>query len=247
MRRKHKTRYQWLLPTGTVGPAADVQDDSNGRVLALSSPVDGTTDVGFADLLNDTPSEDVILNQATVTTMVASAGNEYFIRRIVGKLFASTNVAADSNAASAYLLGVGIFIARAGDADQGAGLENLPINASNAAGAIDNYSPLRTENIREPWIWRRTWVLGRSGQAASQFGQHQFPSTTAGYGSIQDGPHIDAKTARRVRDGERLWLVAASRNYVLNEVATTNPGGIEIYLDYRVLGAMRKAHNRSAF
>lgn len=244
MRRKRKTRYQWLLPTGTVGPAADTDDTSSGRALAVNQQANATSSIAIVDLLNDTPSEDVEFGGATLLTMASSTQNEYFIKRIVGKIFIQNSSLATG--ADAVLVGFGIFVARAGDFNDFAGAENLPIGPNTATANVDNYSPLGTNNIREPWIWRRTWVLGNPAQRPSAAGFAEYPQNTALYGSVLDGPHVDAKTARRVRDGERLWGVLAARAFPLNTASGLSTA-VNAYFDYRVLGAMRKGHNRSSF
>lgn len=242
MRKRRRTRYTWLLNTGTVGPAADTAAATNGREFLISVPANGTTAVSIVDLLNDTPSEDTVI-AATTLSMGASTQNEYFIKRIVGKFFAAldNNV---SGRAGCYT-GLGIFIARAGDPEDFAGAENLPIGSATAAVQRANYAPNALDNIREPWIWRRTWVLTQPGVAGGVADEH-FPLSTAGYGSVADGPHIDAKTARRVRDGERLWAVVSACNWPINTTGA-NANQLRATLDYRILGASRKAHNRSAF
>jgi len=246
VRRKRRTRYQWLLNTGTIGPSADIDDTTQGRELALNIPTNGTTDIAIVDLLNDTPSEDVIFGGNVLPTMAQTIGNEYAIRRIVGKCHVSRNTLGTTS--PGVLIAAGIFVARAGDFGDFAGAENLPINSGTAAAQIDNYSPLRLENVREPWIWRRTWILGTSTITdAGLEGAQSYPINNAAYGSIQDGAHIDAKTGRRIRDGERLWAVLAGRNFPLNSTSATTATLVRAYMDYRVLGAMRRAHNRSAF
>jgi len=240
MARRRRTRYQWLYNTGTIGPGANIEDTSSGRELTLTVPVNATQTVAFADLLLDTPSDD----QPTTLPMGVYQNNEYVIKRIVGKLFACFE-AGGATANPAVFVTAGIFIARAGDADDGAGAENVPIGVLVGNQAIDNYSPNRAETIREPWIWRRQWILGNPSQTPGIGGQ-TYPPTTAGYGSVADGPHIDAKTGRRVAGDERLFLVVSARNYPVNITADA-AAFIRVWMDYRVLGAMRRTKGKSAF
>lgn len=239
--RRRKTRFKWFLPIGSEGPAADIEDDSNGIGIALTIPANGTTTLNVTPLIVDTPSDDI----APGNPLGFYEGNEYFIKRIVGKLFAGFTQAAASTGTPAVLLGAGLFVARAEDDDSGGPL--VPIGAGSVAQLTDNYSPLRVENNREPWIWRRTWILSnRLHTAADAGGINSYPRTTSEYGSVADGPHVDAKTARRVKDGERLWWVLAGRNFPLNTTSNTAEQ-VTAYLDYRVLGAQRRSRNRSAF
>lgn len=238
--RRRKTKYNWLIPIGTTGPGADTEDDSNGLETSLAAPSNGTTVTQVFPLVSDVPSDDF----APTNPIGFYQGNDYFIKRIVGKCFGQLLQDATTGAARGVLFGVGLFVARADDADQGG--PTLPIGAQTATQLVDNYSALRVENNKEPWIWRRVWCLGNILSPTNPQTAVNYPQTTANYGSVADGPHIDAKTARRVRDGERLWASFSARNLPLNST-TDATATVHVYLDYRVLGAIRKARNSSAF
>jgi len=241
MARRRRTRYTWLPNTGTVGPAADTQDTTSGRDFGLLAvPTNGTTVVSILDLLDDDATEDNVTGP-----LGPIVNSEYVIRRIVGKVFCSVGQTNAGATTPAVLLAAGLFVARAEDIDSSGGVP-LPIGALTQAQAVDNYSPLRVETIREPWIWRRTWVLSNQVSTFNEITTQSFPRTNADYGSVADGPHIDAKTMRRVGNDDRLWMIVAARNYPLN---TTGSAGLDVraFVDYRVLGATRKARNRSAF
>jgi len=242
MARRRRTKYTWLPNTGTGGPVADVQDSTNGRDFGeLVSPQDGTTAVAILDLLVDEPSEEIVTGP-----IGPIIGSEYFLKRVVGKIFIGNNQQ-ELNITPAVLVGFGIFVARAEDVDSGG--PNLPIGALTQAQAVDNYSPLRQETVREPWVWRRTWILSnlQAPGASLVNGAMNFPANNTDYGSVLDGAHIDAKTARRISQDDRLFAVLAVRNYPLNTIATQAGGSVRAYIDYRALGALRKARNRSAF
>jgi len=238
--RRRRTRYNWLPNTGTIGPSADVEDTTAGRDFgAVPIAANGTTSVAIVDLLDDESSEDI----GTAQTMAAALQSEYVIKRIVGKFFAAVEQSANNRPKQA-LVGLGIFVARAEDPDSAAG-NFVPIGALTQAQAVDNYSPLRQETIREPWIFRRTWILQNS-LATGQLQDINYPQSTVNYGSVQDGPHIDAKTGRRVGTDDRLWAIMAVRSYPINQ-PNELAGSVIGFLDYRVLGAPRRAKNRSAF
>lgn len=242
--RRRRTRYQWFKQPGTTGPGADQEDTDSGFDIILSVPTNGTTICQVSNLLVDLPSDE--FEGSATLPMGAFTQNDYVVKRIVGKLFASrSQEGAVATTVAATLFGVGFLVARAEDLDQGGGA-NQPIGASSASALVDNYSPLRAENIHEPWIWRRTWILANQAATNPVNGSNQFPATTAGYGSIQDGPHIDAKVGRRVRDGERLWVAFAAKNWPLTQTDDV-AASIEAHLDYRVLGAPRKNRKRSTF
>lgn len=256
--RRRKTRYTWLPTLGTAGPGEDPTDNSSGRAFTVTVPADLSSDVIISAITFDEPLEGD--NLATNTPLGTVLGNEYFIKRIVGKLFAEIRQQVSLNGDPSFqrnaLFGAGFFVARANDTSQGAG---SPIGSATLSERQENYSPLSEDTIREPWIWRRTWVLGnqytviRSQQTAlsalpgdaQPFGW--APQSTMQYGSVLDGPHIDAKTARRVKQDERLWFAVAARGVPGLSDTTDLPGSVNGYLDFRILGALRKARQGSAF
>lgn len=241
--RKRRTRYQWFKQPGTTGPGADQEDTDSGFDWVLTVPANGTTTTQVQPLIVDLPSDE--FEGTGALPMGAFTGNDYVLKRIVGKLFAARAQAAIATEVAAVLLGCGFFVARQEDIDTVAGAQ-VPIGGGSAAGLTDNYSPLRAENIHEPWIWRRTWILSNVLATNPIVGNNVFPRSTAEYNSVQDGPHIDAKSSRRVRDGERLWVAFAAKNWPLTQTDDTAVT-IEGHLDYRVLGAPRRNRKRSTF
>lgn len=157
------------------------------------------------------------------------------------------------------LVAAGFFVARANDSGSGGG-ESTPIGSASLQETNDNYSPLYATTVREPWIWRRTWMLGNpselgfaqafinnnTGVGQTLLGTSSFPPTTAHYGSVSDGAHIDAKTARRVTQDERLWFAVSAVRFPIGTVTVENPN-LRGYLDVRLLAGLRKAHNRGVF
>lgn len=265
MRRTRKrARYTWLPTVGTASPNPENDDNSSGRSFSLDIPPDGSSNVLIGTLTFDEPQEGDKLLQAT-SPLGTILGNEYFLKRIVGKIFIMhqggiNGEGNDPSLPSAALVGVGFFVARANDQQQGA---DSPIGSATQSERQENYSPLSEDAIREPWIWRRTWILGnpliranREGLAFSGVTAQEatigsqgafFPPTTAGYGSVADGPHIDAKTARRIKQDERLFFVIATRIWDQGTIPVDNTGLLRGYLDFRLLGALRKARQGSAF
>lgn len=236
--RRRRRAVTWLPTLGTAGPV-ETNDNASGRAFSLDTPPDGTTEVAITALTFDVP-RDADSAALTIDTLADIIGSEYMLRRIVGKCFANSLL--DSEGPAAILFGAGFFVARAAD-EQQAQEGNQPIGSQSPSERVENYNPLSDDCIREPWIWRRVWILGRDGAGE---GAPSFPSTTVGYGSVQDGPHIDAQTMRRVGNDERLWFAVAARNFPI-AVASTSPGQIFGYLDYRLLGSLLKARNRGVF
>lgn len=261
-RTRRRTRYTWLPTLGTA--FGEDGDNSSGRSFNLNVPADGTSAVLISALTFDEPLEGDDL--ALGTPLGTVLGNEYFLKRIVGKLHAEllqvNTLGNDPSRPTACLFGAGFFVARANDTSQGAG---SPIGSASLSERQENYSPLAEDTIRKPWIWRRVWTLGNQARWLKPVvitgGQAQatlpaiaiaagatFPPNTAAYGSVADGPHIDAKTARRIKQDERLWFVVAGRNWPAGDGVVAN-GGLNVngYLDFRLLGALRKARQGSAF
>jgi hypothetical protein len=176
--------------------------------------------------------------------LVQALGNEWFLERIVGKLFLSLRLGQSTLDTRHALVGAGFFVARASDEDFGGGID-LPIGAEDFQRRNSNYSPIHEDVIREPWLWRRTWILG--GQFNAQEGYNQFPSTNAFYGSVMDGPHIDAKSVRRIGNDERLFFAISTANFKSNSAGLDTNNTVDGYLDLRVLGSLRRARGKSTF
>lgn len=256
---RRSRKYTWFPTIGTAsGP--EPTDNFNGRSFSMFVPGDGSTRALVSALVPDAPLEGDEIDYTKGGQLVQALGQEYFLRRIVGKVFIAntTNWTAPADNSPAVIVGVGFFVARVADAS--AGGPDIPIGATSPINIVEEYNPLSEDCIREPWIWRRTWVLGnpledayRSSQAGQGMtvsqagGSTRWPGTTAGYGSVADGGHVDAKTGRRVGNDDRLWVAVAARSYALGELPFPEDSFIDGTFDLRFLGALRKAHNRSTF
>lgn len=246
VRRKRKTRYTWL----PIVPGFEWTDKGNSCVnrFILDIPTDGSVIAGAVPVLEDQPQD-----PGTAEGIGEQVGNEYLLKRIVGKLFLSTTYAATTTPEQKnyrpIIVTAGFFVARAD-----------PTNFSGPIGAAEGpglYSPLEANLTRQPWIWRRSWMLGPGGfnfngvnpvdQVVPQGLDGQLSWPLNNYtGSVLDGPHIDAKTARRIRLEERLWfgIAAASASTIgFTDVAAF----VNVDLEARYLGAMRRPRGRSNF
>lgn len=227
---------------GTVG--------INLTTVALDIPVDTE---GLGGLLNDFQQ------------------GGYALRRIVGKCFVNVEPAVPDASVAATVLNqrptgvivtAGFFVART---EQTTG-DTAPIGSSIGAVINNQYNPQSPLCITEPWIWRRTWLLGdpvlranlNANIAGGQFssdgsrpvdGNWNNPPSNTLYGSVSDGAHVDAKTRRRILSDERLFFAIAARTTPAG-VDNTNNGTDQVVsynLDLRVYGASRRKRNRSAF
>lgn len=263
MRRRRKFRGTWV-PT-----LFDELQEDEGQFctivsLGTAAPQDGTVAVGLApvavDNLDDNTGRANLLNDAMQ--------GGWALRRVVGKIFCSLQSAdteyGPPTALNTYPTGVavtvGLFVARA-QQDQ----DDVPIGSNDIATAIRQYNPQHPIVITEPWIWRRTWFLGDAALRGAYLAEKltptgrgrpldsvwSFPPNNALYGSIQDGPHIDAKTRRRILEDERLWIATAARLTPMGSDFSSSTMAsdmlVDIRADLRFFGALRRRRNRSAF
>jgi len=221
--RRRKPAVAWLPhvahdATGTTSYWYDTQ------AVSLTASVITTS---IYSLVPDYPAEAIRAAGALPSLADFEAGG-YRLRRLVGKIFVGMDNEQPSQGNTspvACLAGAGFIVLRV-EEQTGAPLVT----------AASHYSPLDLDATRDPWIWRRTWLLQNdfSGLATAPQAGWQFPRTNCDYGSVQDGPHIDAKTARRIGAEERLFFVMS--NVPLGGTTTQN-GLIRYALDYRVLAS----------
>lgn len=284
-RRRRKTRYTWLPADGTLA-TLDLGGGNTleQQLLAFSGsftidPSEGVSDGFVSNVIADFPRSN---EDSANESMADSIGSEYFLKRIVGKVFVeatATGINQDQLIAPqdtpAFLLTFGFFVAPYAYELTGptVGLPDIarPIgtDATATLRPAPAYNPQLVGTAREPWIWRRSWLLNpfgnlwpRGGSAAVPFGHAvqlnanetggsaSFPPNNAYFPGVLDGPHIDAKTARRIRKHERLWLSFAGCQYP--EGSSLDPdhfvaATMKFVCDVRCLGALRKARNRSSF
>lgn len=254
--RRRRTRGTWFPNIGTANTG---EDNPQGRQFQINFPGGSEQQIVFTHLTFDEPRTDDALG-ASDASLADVIGSEYVLQRIVGKFFANRAAAltlvggTERDDQPAVLLSAGFFVARANDAGSGGGIES-PIGSASAAELRDNYSPLDLDTTREPWIWRRSWMLGSAaGAGAIEVGAgtlasaaRAFPPSTALCGSVADGPHIDSKVKRRVAQDQRLWFIVAAVPWPIPTVVDTGTLAVQGYLDYRIFGSLRKARNSSAF
>lgn len=119
---------------------------------------------------------------------------------------------------------------------------NQPVGVAN----LSNYDLTAPGNERDPWIWQRTWLLSNGNAQNFTLPWAYGPYTNAEYGSVLDGPHVDAKTRRRVGPEERLFLIVTTFTAWDYTVATPtiDPGAAWWMFQYRALGSPLKTSNR---
>lgn len=239
--RKRKAKVTWL--------PVDINNRLGTAPVAVTNPEIGSSH--FIQALTGPPlgdpattSELPIVFDQSGSGLVFGAGllenqsladitqSGYRLRRIVGKLFfgcgqSAVRIAGD---VTTVIVTAGIIVRRV-DAN-GVSL------ATAGGGGLQLQSNTATlDNIMDPWIWRRSWMLSNLLDPVNNDGLI-FPTTSnISYGSALDGAHIDQKTARIVGPEERLFLNVTCQG--INGNAQSEPLLILLVGDLRVLASMR--------
>lgn len=226
--RRRRRSVQWLPNTVTNRAGVNFYFDS-----VVVDPTFETRRTNLYMLTNDYPAS-AIRTAGQVTSLADWEGSAYRLRRFVGKFIcAMSNTQPDQaqESVTAAVITAGLMVIRV---DEAAG---APLRLPDA------YSPMGLDNVQDPWIWRRTWVLQNDFSNNPIAASWQFPRCNADYGGgMQDGCHIDAKVGRVIRDEERLAFLVSSYN-VTGTVALA--GEVRFMLDYRILASsLRRAGNR---
>lgn len=245
-KRRRRQKGTWFPVLGQA--TADANDQPTIGTFFLDIDTGGGVTTGVVPLIPDIPQDEPSQWDDFNEGLGGILGNEYFLSRIVGKFFIWVEEPPQleaSNFPLAYLVTAGFFISRADGTSV-----NIPIGFSNQPR---QYDPGSCYAVREPWIWRRSWILGTTRNtgalgANDRINAKEFPKTTAGYGSVLDGGHVDAKTKRRVSSDDRLWLAVSARAFpVLDQQTYQLTGAVQVNHDLRVFGSLRRARNRGVF
>lgn len=241
MRRRRRPSVVWLNPDlrnrlGVVAPAVATEFDPGIFEVLLTVPgtaTRGTPSTVVFPVVHDDA-------QAIATeTLADEEGSAYRLRRIVGKIFIETLFPTSSTVQAGEItfcyVTAGLIVLRTQ-------ANNLPLSSS----ALD-YDVAAVNQWRDPWMWRRTWQIGKplDINGTVQFAPRPRTNFTGdAFTATFDGPHVDAKVARIISNEERLFLVFTAN-------AGDGSGGnlpdfnILITGDLRCLASMRKmAGNR---
>jgi len=234
MARRRSPKVVWLPPTN----ANSLGTNTTGYQIFSVDAAGGTGSFAVGEIPLTIDSQSDPLAAESSLSDVEDSG--YRLRRVVGKIFISAVQNSDPAVTplipSRFLVTAGLIVRRSDDTT-GKSLAALTADAELLGpGEIRNYG--------DPWIWRRSWILYNLGipRADNQIFNDQGPTNnyTFGSGGIQDGPHVDAKTARIVGPEERLFLDVSSTVLVQS---ADNQGGefspITVVTDLRILASMR--------
>jgi len=223
MRKRTKPRVVWLPPTD-VNPINGQAPDSGLKafIVEVTNVSPNGIAVGEIPLVID--SQDDPLDPATSLADIESSG--YRLRRIVGKIFVLC-LPSDESQILAVVVTAGLIIRRSNPVD-GKSYASLTLDPELS-------HPAQIPNYGDPWIWRRSWLLGNTDGGLTV----PLPPDNLFFSAL-DGPHVDQKTARIVGPEERLFL-----NVGITIAETTSPGvgeipqKVKIFTDLRVLASMR--------
>lgn len=253
-KRRRRRRGVWFPNLGTAGPEGGQADDSAGIWAELIPSAIGDTGIFLTDLTFDQPVDEGADSTGTAPRSLADfVGSEYILKRIVGRLFLGLDQSQVVGTTKAVLITCGFFVARADDDPT---LVNpTPVGAATLVDQVREYAPDSVGNIREPWIWRRQWILGNTLQTfvTSQSAEAFFPPNNVTYNpGGMEGGFIDQKTIRRVGQDDRLWFIAAFRAIGSNwadpfVVDIQVPLHVKLHLDYRLFGTLTKAKGKGSF
>lgn len=213
--RRRAPKVVWLPTTNQFESAAGLNAQELVHTFS-GAAVKGDEIASASPLTFDQP--ELGLANSSLADLESSG---YRLRRIVGKIYCVCDQKA-VNMSGQYLVTAGFMVKRA-----------APNGAAVATG-----SPAIQSDIRDPWIWRRTWIIGNGATTnpVTKFADSANFSNFEGGPGTYDGPHVDQKTARIVSEEERLFLVLST---VALEAATSGTEEVTYLYDLRILASMR--------
>jgi len=227
MRRKQ--RVVWLPTTDSEAIGA-VPSTNWGAIFGPQLAVSGASPTANAEvpIVIDQPQD------PTTSSLSDVESSGYRLRRIVGKIFVQTDLLDDESGIQTIGVTAGLIIRK---------VDQTGTSLASQLGTNQNMcSPSERENITDPWIWRRSWLLENPVLTlitTPVVAPVRLMTSSMQYGSAVDGGHIDQKTARLIGPEERLFLDvsvtalegADGQNELTNDTT--------VFYDFRVLGTMR--------
>lgn len=236
-RRTRRPAVVWL-PLSNVSriqlPAAATDGTaSSGFQLGVAVPSGGPPGVQTIPIAKDEP-QNIAANGQTLSDLEGSA---YRLRRIVGKVYIQPAqiAAVTAQESTSFIVVAGIIVLRVDTA------------GNILSGNNNTYDPGSLDSTRDPWVWRRSWLLsnvvgiGALNTAAPDSRPLIFPESNiqAYAGGVMDGPHVDAKTARVISDEERLFFTVSAVG--LDGETQGLQTVLAVFGEFRVLASMRKS------
>lgn len=250
MLRRRRKKYTWMPTLGLVMPGL-----STGRTTWFDlfmipelnksiRPNQANQSLQIGPLVPDvTQQYSTSGSDAGTSLRDLTEGQDWLCKRIVGKMHIWCQGSGSAVAGSEWsrlMVTAGLFMARAED--------DAPTNPDLDDDEMD---PANLDNIRNPWMFRRTWLFTNPtfNVAGGAFGSTSHNDNTEW--ASETGPHVDIRSARRIRKEERLWYAfsVTGADIGVNSVIGNKAAQpqIEGKIDLRILGAMRRSNNRSTF
>jgi len=235
VRRRTKPRVVWLPQTNanSIGDGSTVYQASS---FGVNGATGSSSVIEFPMVLDNQASA----TSPDFTTLADIESSGYRLRRIVGKLWIQYG-----QTPSVVLIPPVQIIVTAGFIIRKAN-PATGFSLAASSGDADLLNPGKIENTGDPWIWRRSWLLGNRLNVGTDPNVDGPPGTNFGTngGSVADGPHIDQKTARIVGPEERLFLDVSTTVFV-ESIQPDDVGTVTVCTDVRCLGSLRtNAGNR---
>lgn len=258
MRRRRKPRVVWLPQTNanvlSVDGSGNTDTVFNLTVFSAGGPT-GTSSVSEIPLVLD--AQTAVEDTGATLADIESSG--YRLRRIVGKIWVECGQTALGSTTSGGTATPLSAIVTAGIIVRHARTDTGASTAIGAGTSIHEVNPALIINTGDPWVWRRSWIVGNRWAKGNVQSLSGLTGPLAGTGTAifdplndvpennymnyaggnADGPHVDQKTARVVGPEERLFLDISAT--ILGEAAVTEttPLTIAVITDLRVLGSLR--------
>lgn len=257
-RRRRKKRSTWFPVLGSVyndgGSPAAVYNTAWEQVQLFTDPnsaeqasTDPTFPTMFAFALVPDFTPQVSAHDPDFTLRDFVEGQDWFLDAIVGTIHVCANsvIGGDggfdqTQAWANVIVTAGIFVAPVREGNQ----VSLDLDSTE-------FDPQFVDNVRSPWIWRRTWILGNPGSSLNaDIVAGGFPQTNS-FITGNAGPGVHTKSKRRIRRNQRLFLVVATKGWDFAEIVKTNEitsqPFVKVLTDLRICGSLRRSRNQSAF
>jgi len=236
-RKRKRSRVVWLPNEANTGQPNTVNYRTDTFTVAAAVDTPSTT---VYALTVDYPAEAIQSLGPQPPSVADYVQSGFRIERIVGKFVAGlSQLQGDGMAVSfpsSVAVGMGLIILRVDE------LTGAPLRAATPT----QYSVFADDNERDPFFFRRTWVLANDiGQGVTTTALDPLsnaPRCNTDYGSGAEGTYIDTQTRRLVRAEERVFLVVDTCN--IGNAAASNGAG-RFYFDYRILVTPRIMSNRN--
>lgn len=155
-------------------------------------------------------------------------GNNWMLHSIVGSLHLNCD---DSLAAGAWKyveVAAGFFVARSEQGDD-----------ASPDLFTEEIDPLNADNMSDPWIWQRSWILANPSSTAVL--RDDFPISNVPYSGGDDrGTAVMTKSRRHIRREHRLWFTISSMGWdgeaIGSQAAQIDQPRVQYRLDVRIAG-----------